>query len=272
MKKFSIVLAAAAAMIMASCSGNKQQAAETQEPQQEESFEEQQIKLGMKVRLDSLTQCWLRLKPMAVVQTSKDGKVSLTADEKKVKPDYLLNPDEVLPKLETMSLKYRAICMFDVDKIVAGLYEMPDVYSDPMKKLASQVDDPAINYMFDNMDKEDYSEMMNKVYTMEEESGRANYFWECAATTIIEQLYILTQNQEKFLASFTDKDAEDITFHVSILVDAYEDLAEYNTELAHLYKVICPLEVLNAISVDELRAQLTSLKGDIDSARSTLLL
>lgn len=271
MKKFAFIVAAAA--LFAACSGNKQQNAENNEPAQaEESFQEQQIKAGMSARLDSLTECYMRVKPFAMFDKSKEGVVALTADEKKVAPDYLMNPDQIMNTLESLSLKYRALVVLDTDAQVAKLYEMPDVYTEPVAKLMGEVNDPAVKFFMENDGKMERSEMMKEIYKVEEEAGRANYFWEASATAIIEQLYIIGQNQEKFLASFTDKDAEDITWHLSILVDAYEDLAEYNLELRKLYNVLLPLEALNAITVDEFRSQLNGIKTQVEEARAALFL
>ena len=272
MKKFAFLFAAAA--LFAACSGNKQQNnADTTEPAAAtESFQEQQIKAGMSARLDSLTEAYMRVKPFAMFDKSKEGVVALTADEKKVAPDYLMNPDQIMNTLESLSLKYRALVVLDTDAQVAKLYEMPDVYSEPVAKLMSEVNDPAIKFFMENDGKMERSEMMKQIYKIEEEAGRANYFWEASATGIIEQLYIIGQNQEKFLASFTDKDAEDITWHLSILVDAYEDLAEYNLELRKLYNVLLPLEALNAITVDEFRSQLNGIKAQVEQARAALFL
>ena len=158
----------------------------------------------------------------------------------------------------------------NTDKTVADLYEMPDVYSEPVSKLTAEVNDPAVSYLYENGFNS--AEDMQKIYAIEEENGRANYFWEAAAVGIIEQLYILTKNEDMFLATFTDKDAEDITYRVSILVDLYEDLSDYNLELRKLYNVLLPLEVLNAITVDELRGQLDQIKAQVEQARATLFL
>lgn len=273
MKKIAFVFATAA--MLAACTANKpQQEAPAEEPaaatrvakEIPESFEEQQIKAGMSVQLDSLTACWTRLGKSPIELNG--GKLALSAEEKMVKPDYLLNPAEVMDKLESLSLKYRAMVVMNIDKTIADLYEMPDVYAEPVSKLAAEVNDPAVSYF---MEAGDAAEVQ-KIYDIEVENGRANYFWEAAATGIVEQLYVLIKNEEKFLATFTDKDAEDITYRVSLLVDAYEDLSDYNLELRKLYNVLLPLESLNAISVDQLREQLDQIKGQVEQARATLFL
>lgn len=277
MKKIAFVFATAA--LLAACTGNKpQQETPAEEPAAttrvakdlNESFEEQQIKAGMSVQLDSLTACWLRLGKSPIQVNAEQKTVTLSEDQKKVKPDYLINPADIMDKLESLSLKYRAMVMMNMDKTISDLYEMPDVYSEPVSKLAAEVNDPAVTYFYETGFNS--PEDMQKIYAIEEENGRANYFWEAAAVGIIEQLYILTKNEDKFLATFTDKDAEDITYRVSILVDLYEDLSDYNLELRKLYNVLLPLEVLNAITVDELRGQLDQIKAQVEQARATLFL
>jgi len=269
MKK--IVYLFAAACIFAACGGNKQKA-ETASADATETFEEQQIKAGMNVHLDSLTAAWMRLKPSPVYSTTKDGKIKLSEEEKKNKPDYLFTPDGLKDKLETLSYKYRALAVFFVDREIANLYEMKDVYSPAMKKIAAELNDPAIKYVYENGEKESYDMLNQKVYQIEEENGRANRFWEVAATSIIEQTYLLTQNDQKFLETFTDKDAEDITYRTTLLVNAFEDLSQYNPELLNIYNVIQPLASLNAISVYQLREQLKDIKDDVVKARESLFM
>lgn len=279
MKKIAFVFATAA--LLAACTGNKPQepaqteetevAASTRAPKDlNESFEEQQIKAGMSVQLDSLTAAWLRLEKSPLRVSIEDKTVTLSDDEKKVKPDYLINPADIMDKLESLSLKYRAMVVMGLDKTVADLYEMPDTYSEPLSKLAAEVNDPGVSYVMEHG--ENSSEDLSKYYEIEEQNGRANYFWESAATAIVEQVYLMTKNQDMFLKNFTDKDAEDITYRIVLLIDAYEELSDYNLELRKLYNVLLPLEAIDAITVDQLRDQLNQIKAQVEQARATLFL
>lgn len=279
MKKIAFVFATAA--LFAACTGNKPQepaqtegtevATTTRAPKDvNESFEEQQIKAGMSVQLDSLTAAWLRLEKSPLRVSIEDRTATLSEDEKKVKPDYLINPADIVDKLESLSLKYRAMVVMGLDKTVSDLYEMPDVYSEPLSKLAAEVNDPGVSFIMEHG--ENSSEDLSKYYEIEEQNGRANYFWESAATAIIEQVYIITKNQDMFLKNFTDKDAEDITYRIVLLIDAYEELSDYNLELRKLYNVLLPLEAIDAISVDQLRDQLNQIKAQVEQARATLFL
>lgn len=277
MKKIAFLFVTLA--LLASCTGNKSQQQTTTEETQvaskratkdlNESFEEQQIRAGMSVQLDSLTAAWLRVGKSPLKVNMQEKKFVLNEEEKMIKPDYLMDPAEVMSKLETLSLKYRALAVFSDEKEIADLYDMPDVYSEPITLLAADVNDPAMKYAletsFDSLNVAD-------IYAIEEQYGRVNYFWEAAATMTIEHLYILTKNQEMYLKNFTDKDAEDITFRVVLLLDAFEELSDYNHELRRLYNLLRPLEVLDAITVDQLRGQLTQMKKEIEQARATLFL
>lgn len=271
MKKFSFALIAAAALIMASC-GNKQKAEEVANDSTE-TFEEKQIKAGMNAQLDSLTNLWMQIKRREIFDVDPDNKIVISAEEKKVAPDYLYTPDKLKGKLETLSAKYRALVVFSIDQQVGILYGMNDVWSSAIEKLGAEVNDPVMKLVQDgeiDFDDENHIAVNEKVYKTEEEAGRANHFWETSATAIVEQTYLLSVNQDKLLAHLTDEDAEKLTFRIILLNDAYENLAEYNPQLMQLLSVLQPLSKLNAITVDQLRDQLNESKEEIARARQSL--
>ena len=271
MKKFSFALIAAVALIMASC-GNKQKAEEVANDSTE-TFEEKQIKAGMNAQLDSLTNLWMQIKRREIFDVNPDNKIVISAEEKKVAPDYLYTPDKLKGKLETLSAKYRALVVFSIDQQVGTLYGMNDVWSSAIEKLGAEVNDPVMKLVQDgeiDFDDENHIAVNEKVYKTEEEAGRANYFWEASATAIVEQTYLLSVNQDKLLAHLTDEDAEKLTFRIILLNDAYENLAEYNPQLMQLLSVLQPLSKLNAITVDQLREQLNESKEEIAQARKSL--
>ena len=271
MKKFSFALIAAVAFIMASC-GNKQKAEEVANDSTE-TFEEKQIKAGMNAQLDSLTNLWMQIKLREIFDVDPDNKIVISAEEKKVAPDYLYTPDKLKGKLETLSAKYRALVVFSIDQQVGTLYGMNDVWSSAIEKLGAEVNDPVMKLVQDgeiDFDDENHIAVNEKVYKTEEEAGRANYFWEASATAIVEQTYLLSVNQDKLLTHLTDEDAEKLTFRIILLNDAYENLAEYNPQLMQLLSVLQPLSKLNAITVDQLREQLNESKEEIAQARKSL--
>ena len=113
-------------------------------------------------------------------------------------------------------------------------------------------------------------EASSKLYDAMEENGRINYFWQMAAAALVEQLYVTTQNTEKFISAFDDSSAESVTFRIILLQDAIERLAVYDPELQPISDAIEPLKVLNAITVDQFKSQLEECKEEISASRKML--
>lgn len=261
MKKFSFIVAAAAALVFASC-GNKTQ--QVEESQDTVSFEQSQIEAKIMVELDSIADEWCKLPPVAGVLSN--GKIQLSDEELKAQPTYLLAPDAA-NDLTLLSQKYRAIGMLAVDMKVAELYKMDvDAYKAAISKIGSDVNDPSLK-PFDSMSAED----VKAVYVAEKENGRINLFWELAAAVVVEQLYVMSQNSDKFLPAFDDKSASDLTYHIALLKLSLDDLATYDNNIKELVEVLAPLNELNAISVEQLKEQLAKMKPQIEAARAALL-
>jgi hypothetical protein len=156
-----------------------------------------------------------------------------------------------------------------VDKRIAALYETPtEDYDKAITKLAADINDPSFKEM---EDASTIYETTQSLYNAMGENGRINYFWQLVATSLVEQLYIVSQNTEKFISAFDDDAASNITFRIVLLTDAVARLAEYDPEIAPVAKAIEPLVVLNAISVDQLKAQLAEAKEEITAARNNLV-
>ena len=243
MKKLSIIAVAFAAMTFAACGGNKG-AQNVEEKDSLKSFEQEQIEASIKMHFDSLASELGKLKQLPVVM--KDGAISLNDAEKQVKPDYLLDltaADEAM----TLSEKYRVLSAIEVDKEVAKLYDMPvDEYDKVIAKLAADINDPSFKAIDD----------------------AANIY---EATTTLYDLYVTSQNTEKFIAAFNDDAAANVTFRIILIQDALNRLTEYDPELEPVAKAVEPLTVLNAVTVDELKAQMVEAKEKIAEARASLL-
>ena len=265
MKKLSIIAVAFAAIVFAACGGNKG-AQNTEEKDTVKSFEQEQIEAAIKMHFDSLASELGKLKQMPVVM--KNGAVTLTDKEKQVKPDYLLSLD-IADKAMTLAEKYRAISALQVDKEVAKLYDMPvDEYDKAITKLATDINDPSFKAI-ENTD--DIFEASQALYDAMNENGRINYFWQIVAASLLEQLYVTSQNIDKFLAAFDDDAAANVTFRIVLLEDALNRLTQYDPEVVPVADAISPLTVLNAISVNELKAQLEEAKEKIVASRDGLL-
>jgi hypothetical protein len=103
------------------------------------------------------------------------------------------------------------------------------------------------------------------------ENGRINYFWQMAATSLVEQFYVASQKADSFLAAFDDEAAANSTFRFILLKDAIERLQEYDPEIAPVAEALQPLDVLNATTVAELKTQLQEAKEPIAAAREALI-
>lgn len=264
MKKLTLFAATVAAIALASCGGNK--SAQTTEPSAEKTFEQEQIEASIKLNFDSLAAEISRLKQLPVV--SKDGAITLTDEEKQVKPDYLLEPTAA-ENAVTLSEKYRTLTALEVDRQIAELYEMPtDSYDQAIAKLAADINDPSFQVV-DGAGH--FYETSQALYDAMSENGRINYFWQIVSMGMVEQLFAVSQNTEKFVAAFDDDAAANVSMRIILIQDAINRLTQYDPELEPVAEAIDPLKVIDAITVDDFKAQLIDAKEQITAARQALV-
>ena len=243
MKKLSILAATFAAIVFASCGNKTAQNAESADSVVK-SFEQEQIEASIKMHVDSLASEIGKLKMVPFLQADGNGGIQLTK--------------ELLSAL-------------DVDKRVAKLYEMPtEDYDKAITKLAADINDPSFKVL-DNEDNASVSETTQKLYEEMEKNGRLNYFWQIAAASLIEQLYLANQNADKYLSTCTDEAAANTTFRVVLILDALNRLGQYDPEIQPVSEALAPLSVLNATTVAELKAQIAEAKDKIIAAREALV-
>ena len=209
MKKLSILAIAFAAIMFAACGGKK--SAQTEEAADSvKSFEQQQIEASIKMHMDSIASELGKLKSLPFLNEGKDG-ITLTKEEKQVKPDYLLAAS-VADEATTLTEKYRIMSALSVDKKIAALYEMPvEDYDKAINKLAADINDPSFKAIEDT---NTIFETTTTLYDEMEKNGRINYFWQLAAAALVEQLYVINQNADKFLTAFNDDAAANVTFRI----------------------------------------------------------
>ena len=266
MKKITFFAVVIAAMAFTACGGNKS-AQTTEETDSLKAFEQAQIEEKIKLELDSLAAEVGRLKNLPIVQSGENG-VQLTAEEKKVKPDYLLDPS-LSEDATTLAEKYRVLSALSVDKSIAKLYEMPtEEYEAAITKLAADINDPSFKVLDDTST---IFETGQKLYDAMNENGRINYFWQIVASSLVEEIYVISQNTEKFITAFDDDSAANVTFRIVLLSDAVSRLSQYDPEFEPVAKAVGALSPLNAISVDQLKAQLEEAKEKIAESRADLL-
>jgi len=143
-----------------------------------------------------------------------------------------------------------------------------DEYDKAIAKLAADINDPSFKAVEEDAP---ISETTEALYNAMNENGRINYFWQIAAASLIEQLYLANQNQDKFLAAFDDETAANSTFRIVLILDALDRLSEYDSDIKPVADALAPLDVLNATTVDELKTQLAEAKDKIIAARQALV-
>jgi L-serine deaminase len=92
-----------------------------------------------------------------------------------------------------------------------------------------------------------------------------------AAAALVEELYIVNQNSEKFLSTFNDETASNVTFRIILVLDAINRLTEYDEEIKPIDEALSPLSVLNATTVAEMKSQLEAAKDQIVAARNAIV-
>ena len=251
MKKLSIFAVAFAAVLFAACTGNKS-ANNAEEADSLKSFEQEQIELSIKMHFDSIASELSKLKQPDFLK-EEGNTITLSKEEKQVKPDYLL-PASIAEEATTLAEKYRILSALTIDKAIA--------------KLAADINDPS----FKAVEKtDDIYKTTSDLYDAMNENGRINYFWQIASAALVEQLYVVSQNKDKFLSTFTDETAANVTFRIVLILDAMDRLSQYDTEIQPVAEAVAPLNALNATTVDELKSQLAEAKDKIDNARKALI-
>jgi hypothetical protein len=134
--------------------------------------------------------------------------------------------------------------------------------------LAADINDPSFKAIEDT---NTIFETTTTLYDEMEKNGRINYFWQLAAAALVEQLYVINQNADKFLTAFNDDAAANVTFRIVLVLDAVNRLAQYDPDIEPVAKAIAPLETLNATTVAEMKEQLAKAKDQISAARKTLM-
>ena len=266
MKKLSFLAIAFAVIALAACGGKKSAQAE-EATDSVKSFEQQQIEASIKMHMDSIASELGKLKTLPFLNEGKDG-ITLTKQEKQVKPDYLL-PASVADEATTLAEKYRILSALSVDKKIAALYEMPvEDYDKAITKLSADINDPSFKAI---EDAGSIFETTSQLYDEMEKNGRINYFWQLAAAALVEQLYVCNQNTDKFLSTFNDEAAANVTFRIVLILDAVNRLSQYDPDIEPVAQAIAPLDALNATSVAEMKEQMAKTKDQIIAARKALI-
>ncbi len=268
MKKLSFFAVTFAAFVFASCGGHKTTQTVPEESGEELiAFEQSQIEASIKLNVDSLASAFTQMKQLPI--TEKNGMVALTDEERQVKPNYLMEP-AVAENAATLAEKYRVLSAMQVDREIAELYGMSTKdYENQIAKLIVDINDPSFEVIKESGD---IYEASQDLYKAMDENGRINFYWQIVATSLVEQMYVISRNSDKFLAAFDDNAASNVSLRIILIQDAIERLTNYDPELIPVAEALEPLKVINAITVKDLKEQLAEAAPQIENARESLVM
>lgn len=271
MKKSILLLLAFAIVALPACqNNNKKKSAEEEAAKKEISVKEQLATEDLKINIANLQESLSKMKTVPFIG-AKGGNVSVSDKEKMVKPDYLADP-AFINDLVTLTQKYRAAAVLTVDRAVADLYDANVTsYDEALAKLNVDINDAALEEFTNDLKiSSKAGETISTFCDREYEAQRAPLFWEALAASLVEQVYVCTQNIDKFITMFDDEAASDITYNFITVHEGIKSLIEFYPEMESLNTILDPLYVINAINVQQLRDQLTELKGEIVVVRTLL--
>ena len=165
--------------------------------------------------------------------------------------------------------KLRLMGAIDVNKKVAKMIGVPTNVFD--NKLATLINDLNYTPLKDYYQRGMISDLSYSLYTKMKADGKINYYWQITLATIVEKLYLLSQNPSIISKNMNDRDVAGLTFCLILVLDAIDRLSLYDTELEKIAHAITPLDIINATSQSELVAQIRQTKEDINSARNIIL-
>lgn len=165
--------------------------------------------------------------------------------------------------------KLRLMGALDVNRSIAKKIGIPtNVFDNKIATLIDEIDYPSLR-SFSNKGMFPY--LSYDLYKRMKSDGKINYYWQIAAATLVEQLYLTSQNYKKIIKNVDDYDVANLTFRIVLTLDAVYRLAQYDPELRIIAQAITPLELFNATSVNEFKSQIVQAKEHINSARRILL-
>ena len=258
MKRITVILMTAVAILAVCACGNN--SSKKKASAQSSETEAEYLKADLKAKMDSLVNAMSSLSTPAIMDI-QNGKLTLTEKEKKNKPEYLL-PLSKADEAVTLNDKYRAVVMYRVDMSIAELYGMPvDNYKQVISKLLVDINNPVLTVGTDGSNGTSIAEGIRNLYNEALKTKTLNYFWNAITAGTIEELFIITQNIDKFMPCFDDKAASEVSYRFILVHEGIKSLIPYHPELEQLQTILKPLEVINATNTAELRDQLLELKG-----------
>ena len=152
----------------------------------------------------------------------------LTAEEKLIKPDYLLDP-AVANTLVTKTQKVNALAILLEENEIRRAYEMPvEEANEAIARLTAEVGN---SLSVDNPDKKTTSERVSERYNNCKENGELALFWQFQFAVQCELRYLISQNPDMFFRNISEEQFQAFGEQFLTCRDVVETLAEYDPEV-----------------------------------------
>jgi len=224
-----IALIAICSSMMVSCKNNSKKS-QSQKPTSEEIQQQKQALVDtVLAKIDELALQYQNARE----DCFRFRKMILTDEEKKVKPDYLLDPS-VAKTLVTKSQKINALAIYIADIGIYKAYDMPyDDVRDAALKLAADLNAP---FDFENTtSNEPVSKKMKSRYDAFRERGELSFFWQLEYAIVFEIYYIIANNPDLFFSKMTEEEYQALIVAKRARLAAIEELAKYDDEMAQVW-------------------------------------
>lgn len=270
MKKLVYIFAATVGMMLGSCGGSTQQNVAGEDSIQVAVFADSVV-----AQLDSLAHIICEISDTTdLSQLVSPERLSLTADQKLVRPDYLITSSDI-DELITLQQKYVALAYLSIDNSVQQLYYGEDAddeyYSTAMSRLAAETDATNEKLSQEAANAPFTMGSAMKFYEDMKQRNRLDKFYVAEAAYIVEFLYIISRNTDLYMQSINDETAARITRMISTILSGEEIIAASNPEVQPVVDALAPIRDINATTSAQLKQQLENLNETLEVTRKALL-
>ena len=229
MKNFTFLALALCAILAVSCNNKTTKKDKAEMTKEVVETTKTAITEDVMATIDELAKVFQTSDPDVFKNLNKN----LTEDEKLVKPDFLLNPQET-KDLNTKDQKITALAILIIDSQIAKAYNMPtNEYSQAIVRLAAELNHP----ITDEAKSMPMKERILNIYNKCKEVGELPYFWKLMYMSQNEILFIVSQNPDLYLRNMSEEMYLSFFNRWVSCSKAIETLAKYDDELSIILNV-----------------------------------
>lgn len=197
---------------------------------------------------------------------------NLTKDEKKVKPDWFLDPSK-LNELVTKSQKINALAILLCDRPIMEYLGVSTQESDKViGKLLADLNNP---FDFDDVQNMSIGEKIQKNFQICKERGETQYVWNFALAAQNELMFIISRNPQAFLNNISEAEYQKMYRRYADCLKAAAALAPYDQDIAQTLKICMDKDyyIDDALfhTLDDAKVAFVSQKATFEARRNALL-